>query len=100
MCVILKHAQVIQKWLLFIICNIVSFTHFLKLIFIGVWLLYNVVLASTAQQNESAVHTQISPPFWTPSHLGYHSALGRALCAIQLFPLIMPTKFEREIGEK
>ena len=34
-------------------------------IFIGVWLLYNVVLASTAQQNESAIHIQISPPFWT-----------------------------------
>ena len=34
---------------------------FFKLIFIGVWLLYNVVLASTAQQNESAIHTQISP---------------------------------------
>ena len=27
-----------------------------------VWLLYNVVLASIAQQNESAIHTQISPP--------------------------------------
>ena len=39
---------------------------FLKLTFIGVWLLYTVVLASTAQQNESTIHIQISPPFWTP----------------------------------
>ena len=30
---------------------------------IGVWLLYNVTLASTAQQNESAIHIQITPPF-------------------------------------
>ena len=38
---------------------------FLKINFIGVLLLYNVVLAFTAQQNESAIHIQISPPFWT-----------------------------------
>ena len=36
---------------------------FFKLIFTGVWLLYNVVLASTEQQNESAIHIQVSPPF-------------------------------------
>ena len=36
---------------------------FLKLIFIGVQLLYTVVLVSTVQQNESAVHTHTSPPF-------------------------------------
>ena len=40
-----------------------QFFYFL-LIFTGVWLLYNVVLASTAQQNASAIHAQISPPFW------------------------------------
>ena len=38
---------------------------FFLLIFIGVRLLYSVVLTSAAQQNESAVHIQISPPFWT-----------------------------------
>ena len=60
---------------------------FFLLIFIGVWLLYNVVLASTAQQNESAVHIQISPPFGLPSHLAYHSALGRVPCAVQYVPI-------------
>jgi len=30
------------------------------LFFIGVYLLYNVVLASTVQQSESATHTQAS----------------------------------------
>ena len=43
----------------------IPFWCFFKLIFFGVWLLYNVVLASTAQQNESAIHIQISPHFWT-----------------------------------
>ena len=36
-----------------------------KLIFIGVQLLHNGVLVSTVQQDESAIHTHISPPFWT-----------------------------------
>ena len=39
-----------------------EFSFFLFKIFIGVQLLYNVVLASTAQQNESALHIRISPP--------------------------------------
>ena len=34
-------------------------------IFIGVWLLCHVVLASAAQRNESAIHIQISPLFGT-----------------------------------
>ena len=53
---------------------------FFFLIFIGVWLLYNVVLASTAQQNESALHIQISPyllPLEPPSHPPYPTPLGR-----------------------
>ena len=29
------------------------------------WLLDNAVLVSKVQQNESATHTHISPPFWT-----------------------------------
>ena len=37
---------------------------FFKLIFIGVQLLYNVVLVSTVQQNASAMHIHISPLFW------------------------------------
>ena len=36
--------------------------NFFKLIFIGIQLLYNVVLVPTVQQNESCVH--ISPLFW------------------------------------
>ena len=45
---------------------------FLILIFIGVQLLYNVVLVSTVQQNESGIHRYISPlccisfPFRSP----------------------------------
>ena len=37
--------------------------YFLK-IFIGVQLLYNVVLVSTVQQSETAIHIHISPLFW------------------------------------
>ena len=40
-------------------------TFFLKLIFIDVYVLYNVVLVSTVQQNESTICTHISPPLWT-----------------------------------
>ena len=36
---------------------------FLK-IFIGVQLLYNIVLVSTVQHSESAIHIRISPLFW------------------------------------
>lgn len=38
---------------------------FLKLMFIGVYLLYSVVLVSTAQRKESAIHIHINifPPF-------------------------------------
>ena len=47
-----------------------------KLIFIGIQLLYCVVLVSTVQQHESAICT--APfPFGLPSHLGHHNALGR-----------------------
>ena len=35
-----------------------------KLIFIGVQLLYNVVLVSTVQQSESAICVHISALFW------------------------------------
>ena len=39
------------------------FPFFFKLIFIGVQLLYNVVLVSTVQQSESAIRIHISPLF-------------------------------------
>lgn len=37
---------------------------FFKFYFIGVSWLYNVVLLSSVQQSESAVHIDISPLFW------------------------------------
>ena len=37
---------------------------FLKLIFIGVLLLYNVKLDSAVQQTESVIHIHIPPLFW------------------------------------
>ena len=56
---------------------------FLKLIFIGVQLLYNVVLVSAVQQSESAICIHTSPFFRSPSHVGHHRALSRVPCAIQ-----------------
>ena len=40
------------------------FSFFLKLIFIGVELLYNVVLVSAIQQIESSIRIDISPLLW------------------------------------
>ena len=42
---------------------------FFKLIFIGVYLLYSVVLVSTTQQSESATHGHLYLLFGFPSHL-------------------------------
>ena len=57
---------------------------FFQLIFIGVWLLYSVVVVSAVQQSESAVRMHIYPfVFGFPSHLGHYRALVRAPCAIQ-----------------
>ena len=59
------------------------------LMFIGVQLLYNVVLVSTAQQNESAIHIHRSSPFWvslpfrTPQCIKY-SSLCYTVCSHQL----------------
>ena len=39
----------------------IAFTFFFKLIFTGVELFYHVVLISTVQQSEPAIHTSISP---------------------------------------
>ena len=59
--------------------------------FIEVQLLYNIVLASTVQQNEQqnvqqnepATHTHISLLFGFSSHLGHCRALSRVPCASQ-----------------
>lgn len=45
-------------WLAFLLNNIlIDF-------YCSIFAFYNVVLASTAQQNQSATHLHISPPFW------------------------------------
>jgi len=62
--------------------------NFLKLIFIGVQLLYNVALVSAVQQSFVCVYishtyTYFLSFFGFPSHLGCHRVLSRAPCAIQ-----------------
>ena len=44
---------------------------------------YNVMLVSTVQQSESAIHTHVLCLFGFPSHSGHHSVLSRVPCAIQ-----------------
>ena len=55
----------------------------LLLIFIGVQLIYNVMLVSTVQQSESAIHTHISPLFFFSFPFGQHRAMSRVPCVIQ-----------------
>ena len=59
----LKHTDI----LLFVRNSVNYWAHrvFFPLIFIGVGLLYNVVSVFAVQQSESAIHTHISPLFWT-----------------------------------
>ena len=59
----LKHTDI----LLFVRNSVSYWAHrvFFPLIFIGVELLYNVVSVFAVQQSESAIHTHISPLFWT-----------------------------------
>ena len=60
--------------------------HFLKLIFIGVQLLYNVVLVSTVQQSESGVCIHISPLFWISFPFRSPQSIEQSsLCYIQQF---------------
>ena len=57
-----------------------------KKTFVGVQLLYDVVLVSTVQQSKSAICIHILPAphfFGFSSHLGHHRALRRVLCATQ-----------------
>ena len=37
---------------------------FLFLIFIGIWLIYSIVLVSVSQQHESIIHVHASTLFW------------------------------------
>ena len=62
---------------------------FLKLIFIGIKVLYNVLLVSAVQQSESAIHTHTHThthtyllSFRFPSHLGHDRELSRVPCII------------------
>ena len=48
-------------------------------------MLYNVVLVSAVQQNESAIHMHVSLLSGLPFHSGHHSALSRVPSAIQEF---------------
>ena len=51
--------------------------------FIGLQLIYNVVLASGVQQCDSVIHIHIFILFRFFSHVGYHRTLSRVPCAIQ-----------------
>ena len=54
-----------------------SFTLFFKLIFLGVLLLYNVMLVSAEQQSESVIHTHVSTLFFIFfPHVGHYGVLN------------------------
>ena len=65
------------------------FLVYLKNFFIGVQLLYNIVLVSTVQQSESAIHIHISPLLWisfsfnSPQSIE-QSSLSYTVCSHQL----------------
>ena len=63
--------------------------------FIGIYLLYNIVLVSAVQQSESAICIHMCPPLWTslptpiPSTpLGHHRAPCWASCAWYQLPTV------------
>ena len=58
---------------------------FLKLIFIGIYLLYSVVLISTIQQSESAIHIHLSLLFWISFPF---SSMGFIFLALACKPLM------------
>ena len=62
---------------------------FLKIIFIGVQLLYNIVLFSAAQQSESAICLHIPLFFGFPSRLGHHRALSKVPVLYSRFSLVI-----------
>ena len=57
--------------------------YFFKLIFLGVLLLYNVMLVSAEQQSESAICVYIHLFSGFPFHLGHHRARSSVPCTIQ-----------------
>ena len=65
---------------------------FFILLFIGTWLLYNILLVSAVPWSESAIHIHLSPPSWPFSHpppsypLGHHRAPSWTPYAIHQFP--------------
>ena len=54
---------------------------FLKKIFIGIKLIYNVVLVLGVQHRESVLHIYIIFRFF--SHIGYDRILSRELCTLK-----------------
>ena len=60
-----------------------TFLSFFFSIFIGVQLLYNVLLVSYVQRSELVTHTYILSFFGFPSHLCHHRALSRVPCTIE-----------------
>ena len=62
------------------------FLFFFLKCFIGLELLYHVVLVSSVQ-SESAVCIHASPLFLFLSHLGHPKALSRVPCAMQSVPM-------------
>ena len=57
--------------------------YFLKLIFIGVWLLYNVVLVSAIQKSGSVMCIHRSPRFWISSPFRSAQSIEQSSLAIQ-----------------
>ena len=55
---------------------------YLKINFIGVWLLYNVVLVFAVQKGESAIFVHIFSLYGFLPHLGHHRIMSRDPCAI------------------
>ena len=57
----------------------------ISLSFFGVQLIYNVVLVSGVQQNESVTHIHKFTPFFPRFflHVGCYKALNRVPCALQ-----------------
>ena len=59
-------------------------SQFLKIYFIEVWLIYNVVLISAVQQSDSVIHIYIYTFFFIFfSMMVYHRILNIVPCAIQ-----------------
>ena len=64
-------------------------TLFFKKMFIGVELIYNVVLVSAVQQSEPVIHTHISLSFRFFSHIGHYKVLSRVPCVMSRFLLVI-----------